>query len=596
MSPKQRVAALRREMKQHGVAAYFVPSTDPHQSEYVPHAWRRREWMSGFTGSAGDLLVTKKEALLWTDSRYFLQAERELRGSGIKLMRIGEKGIPTIEEHLTRKLAKGDLLGVDPRVVSHDRAAKLEKALRKAGAGLSTIDENLVDRIWEERPALSDLPAEPLSSRVTGESAAAKLRRLRKEMKEQKADAHVLTGLDAVAWLYNVRGRDVEFNPLVVSYGLVTDREAFWFVDPVKVPSAAAKKLGRAVKVRPYEEIAAALRKLAEKKAHVWVDGAAASRWVVDLLDGAELLLERSPVAAMKAKKNDAEIEGMRAAHVRDGVAMVRFLRWLEETVETGEITEVSAAERLEGFRSEGERYRGLSFPTISSSQPHGAVIHYKATPETDLSIEPETAYLVDSGAQYLDGTTDITRTVFLGRRPPKEIRETFTLVLKGHIALATAKFPAGTRGNQIDAFARKPLWETGRNYKHGTGHGVGAYLCVHEGPQSISPHHPAPVPLEPGNILSNEPGFYVDGSYGLRIENLILVVEEPKLSKKEATFLAFETLTLCPIDTRLVEPKLLDPAETKWLNDYHKRVVRELGRKLGREDRAWLKQACAPI
>jgi Xaa-Pro aminopeptidase len=596
MTVKRRVQALRDLMKEHRIAAYFVPTADAHQNEYVPECWKRREWLSGFTGSAGDVVVTMKEACLWTDARYFLQAAEELKGSGIRLQRHGEPGVPKIQDYLAAQLSKGDALGVDPRVVSHALSKAFTAALKSVGVVVKPIEENLVDRLWTGQPGPSRQPIQIHPKRFAGETVASKLRRLRKKMKDKKADAHVLTSLDSIAWLFNIRGQDVEFNPVVISYALVTAKEATLFINPEKVPPAARKRLGTGVTIRPYQEIVKALRALGKRNARVWVDGATASRWIVDLLDGADLIEERSSVVLMKAKKNAAEIAGMRQAQVQDGIAMVRFLRWLDETVATGEVTEMYAADCLEQLRCEGETYQGLSFRTISGYGPHGAIIHYSATPKTDLLLRTGGIYLIDSGGQYLDGTTDITRTVLLGRRATKQQKERFTRVLKGHIALATLAFPSGVSGIRIDVLARLPLWNVGLDYKHGTGHGVGAYLNVHEGPQSITPYRDTGAALEPGNILSNEPGFYEDGAYGMRTENLILVEEDPKLSKNGGKFLRFETLTLCPIDTRLVDVRLLDPAERKWLNDYHKRVNRTLGPHLGRADRAWLRKACAPV
>jgi Xaa-Pro aminopeptidase len=596
MNAKERLKALREQMRRRGVTAYYIPTTDPHQSEYVPDHWLRRGWFSGFTGSSGDVLVTMKEAGLWTDGRYFLQAAAELKGSGITLHKLGEPGVLRLVDYLPRVLDEGDALGVDPRVVSIKTAQEIRKALRPVGARLTTIDENLVDAIWTDRPAATADPVHLLPPRFAGESTASKLKRVRRAMAEQKVEAHVLTVLDTIAWLMNLRGRDVEFNPVAISYALVTSKEAFLFIDPRKVPAAIVKKLAPHVTVRPYEGLADALRELASRKARVWVDPAQSSLWIAGLLEGCPLVEEPTPIALMKSKKNATEIDGMRAAHVRDGVAVVRFLAWLEKAVPKGGVTEISAADVLGRFREHGEHFQGLSFRTISGYAGHGAIVHYSVTPKTDVPLRPEGIYLVDSGGQYLDGTTDITRTVLLGRQATKEQKDRFTRVLQGHIALARAKFPSGVRGVRLDTLARLPLWAAGMDYNHGTGHGVGAYLNVHEGPQSIAPRGENTAPLEPGNILSNEPGYYEEGAYGIRIESLILVVEAVGHSRNGKPFLGFETITMCPIETRLLEPKLLEPEERAWLNGYHKTVYKALSPHLSAPEKTWLKKACAAV
>lgn len=596
MSAKKKIEALRKLMKQHGLSAYLVPSTDPHQSEYVPECWQRRKWLSGFTGSAGDVLVTQKEAGLWTDGRYWLQAEKELRGSGIRLFKAGESKIPKLQEYAARNLKEGEVLGVDPQVVSYERCQDLEKQLKSTGAQLGTMETNLVDLIWEDRPSIPEKPVRALPMKFTGESVSSKLRRLRKAMKEKRAEAHVFTTLDAIAWLCNIRGQDVEFNPVTISYAIVTQKEASLFVSPDKISPSVARTLGSKVTIRPYDDFASAVRELASSKAVVWVDGSTVSRWVTDLLKGCNLITERTPLACMKSKKNPTEISGMREAHIKDGVAMARFLRWLEGAVGNGDLTEISVADRLAAFRAEGELFQGLSFRTISGYGGNGAIIHYSATPESDVPMKRAGIYLVDSGGQYLDGTTDITRTVLLGGKATREQKDRFTRVLQGHIGLARAKFPEGVSGIRLDTLARLPLWDANLDYNHGTGHGVGAFLNVHEGPQSISPGRDTGAALEPGNILSNEPGYYKAGAYGFRTESLILVVEDGKSADGDKKFLRFETLTMCPIDTRLVDVKLLDVSERKWLNDYHKTVYRTLSPRLESKDRAWLKKACAPI
>ncbi|MCB9466145.1 MAG: aminopeptidase P family N-terminal domain-containing protein [Candidatus Eisenbacteria bacterium] len=596
MKPKQRIAALREQLDRHGLDAYLVPSTDPHQSEYVPECWQRRQWISGFTGSAGEVVVTKKHAGLWTDGRYFLQAEDELRGSGMHLHRTGQPGVLSIEAMLGKTLPAGAKVGVDPQTLSIDRAASLETALGDYGLSLVFTPNNLVDAARGEDIQLPHGEAFALATKYSGESTSSKLRRLRKEMKEQRADAHVLSALDSVAWLFNIRGRDVTFNPVAIAYAIVTDKKATLYIDDAKVTPALRKALGSSVTLRAYGEFAPALAELGASGSVVWMDRKSASRWMLDLLGDAKRIEKTSPVVLMKAAKNGIEIEGMKRAHVRDGVAMVRFLRWVEEAAPDGGLTEISAADQLESFRAEGDLFQGLSFRTISGYAGHGAIIHYTVTPRTDVDIKAEGIYLLDSGGQYLDGTTDITRTILLGRRATKEQKERFTRVLKGHIAISRARFPKGTLAPALDVLARKALWDVDLDYNHGTGHGVGCFLNVHEGPRNIGTRPDGGYPLEAGNVLSNEPGYYKPGEYGIRIENLVLVVEDSVSKDNGKTYYRFEDLTVCPIDARLIDLKLLDPAEKKWVDTYHKHVKKTLSPFLEKEDREWLADACAPL
>ncbi len=595
MEIRERIEAVRELMRAKGIDAYLVPGTDPHQSEYLPDHWKRRDFVTGFTGSAGDAVITLDDAGLWTDGRYFLQAERQLRGTGVHLFRMGMPGVPSIQRFLVDRASEGDRVGVDPRVVSMQRASALEQALAERGARLKPIATNLVDRVWKSQPRLPRTPLRVQPTRFAGEGLAGKLKRVRAAMVDADVDALVVTALDAIMWTTNLRGRDVDFNPVAIAYLIVERDAATLFVDPVKVTPEVERHLGRRVAVRPYREAGAVLRELGRARRRVWVDGDGTSRWVVDRLRGASLHVAANPIAAMKARKNATEQEGMRAAHVRDGVAMVRFLRWLESEVRSGDVTELTAAATLEAIRAEGDHYQGPSFRTISGYAEHGAIIHYSVDESTDVVLQPRGIYLVDSGAQYTDGTTDITRTLCLGGRPTAAQKEQYTRVLMGHVELATARFPAGTRGLRLDTFARMHLWQAGLDYRHGTGHGVGAHLNVHEGPQSISPRCTGAA-LEAGNVLSNEPGYYEDGSHGIRIENLVLVVEDPEHSTAEQTWLRFDTLSLCPIDLRLVKPSLLSDAHRKWIDAYHRRVLRELSPHLGGNDRAWLKEKCRRI
>ncbi|MCY4452895.1 MAG: aminopeptidase P family protein [Immundisolibacterales bacterium] len=591
---RARLAGLRDAMREHGVAAYIVPSSDPHQSEYVPARWARREWMSGFTGSAGDLVVGLAGGGLWTDGRYHLQARQQLRGSGLKLFPVGEKDVPTIERHLAKTLPRESAVGVDPAVIGMRRARRIARALASDGVALKPIEENLVDAVRGPVPGRrSRARVVPLATQFAGETSASKLRRVRRAMRERGADALVVTTLDAIAWLFNVRGSDVAYNPVVIAYAVVTADEAVLHVDRAKIDAAAEAHLRRTARIEPYAAIRRTLRGLGRRKAVVWIDPDSTSLMCGRLLDGARPVFAPSPIARMKARKNDVELAGIRAAHRRDGAAMVRFLHWLSRAVPAGGVTEMGAAAALEGLRSEGEHFQGLSFPTIAGYAGHGAIIHYSVDEASDVPLRPEGLFLVDSGAHYLDGTTDITRTLLLGGRPTGPQRDCYTRVLKGHIAIATARFPAGTTGARLDTLARAALWQSGRDYAHGTGHGVGAYLNVHEGPQSIS-HRSTEVPLEPGNVQSNEPGYYEPGEFGIRIENLVEVVKDETVAPRD--FLRFETLTLCPIEKRLIEPELLSADERGWLDAYHARVLETLGPDLDRDDRTWLERACVPL
>ncbi len=595
MQTRDKLSALRRLMKSHRLDAYYVPSVDPHQSEYVPACWQRRGWLSGFTGSAGDLLVTARKAGLWTDSRYFLQAEAQLAGSGIDLMRMGTPGVPTLLEFAGRNLKRGQTLGVDPRVMSLSAADDFARALDERGIKLKYVARNLVDTLWTDRPAPSDAPVKLHGPRYSGESTARKLARLRAELKTAGAKAHVIGALDVIAWLFNVRSRDIEFTPVVIAYAVVTTRGATLYCDQDKVSPAVRRGLSSHVKIKSYDDAAADLRALAARKQPVLVDPVTTNQWVRGLLKGCELIEAASPVVAMKAVKNRVQRRGLRDCHVRDGAAMVKFLKWLETAVPAGGVTEISASDRLTAFRAEQPGYQDNSFGPISGYAGHGAIVHYSATPETDAGLKPRGVYLIDSGGQYLDGTTDITRTVALGP-VPKRARTMFTLVLKGNINLTRTPFPAGMSGQRLEILARQALMLHGRNYGHGTGHGVGHYLGVHEGPMSVSPRDTANVPLEPGHFLSIEPGHYEPGKYGIRIENLCLVMPDEKLSTDEMPWYKWEPVTMCPIDLNMVEKSLLSSEEKAWLNDYHRTVYKKVAPLLDKSHRSWLKKATRSI
>ncbi|MEM7253838.1 MAG: aminopeptidase P family protein [Pseudomonadota bacterium] len=596
MNSADKVAALRRQMKTAGVSAYYVPSSDPHQSEYVPSCWQRRQWVSGFTGSAGDVLIGLKKAGLWTDGRYFIQAEEQLAGSGIDLFRMGDSGVPTLDQHITQSFTKRDTLGVDPSVVPIKRLAQLESAVAAAGASIKMLSGNLVDAIWNDRPPVSDQPVMSLPVKFAGESVSQKLKRVRASLAERGTNALVVSTLDSIAWLFNIRGADVSYNPVAIAYAIVDTQGASLFIDDAKLAAKTIRGFGKSVSVHPYDALGKALHRLGTKGERVWIDSDTLNAWARGQLEGAQLTEAPNPIERMKARKNATELTGIRNAHVRDGVAVSRFLRWLDEEVSGGEVTEISAADQLESFRREGDNFRGLSFPTISGYAHHGAIIHYSVDEASNIRLRPKGLYLVDSGAQYLDGTTDITRTVLLGGRATKHQKSCFTRVLKGHIALATSRFPAGASGARLDSFARRALWDVGLDYGHGTGHGVGAFLNVHEGPQSISHGRGLAFALEVGNVQSNEPGYYEPGQFGIRTENLIEVVRDDKLSAGGREFLRFDTLTLAPIDRRLIDIKLLNQEELSWVDEYHQRVRRTLSKHLGAADRRWLREATAPL
>jgi Xaa-Pro aminopeptidase len=596
MHTEQKLNRLRALMKKAGVQAYVVLSTDPHTSEYVPDCWQRRRWISGFTGSAGDVIVTTTAAAFWTDSRYFLQAANELSGSGILLMKQGETGTPDMAKWLSSKLRKGAKVGVDPAIMSHGQYMDLRAALAERGLRLVSIRKNLVDALWTDQPPMPVDTIQIHPVKYAGERFQAKLKKLRAAMADMDTKAHIITTLDSIAWLFNIRGTDVAYNPLAIAYAIVTDRQAILYTAPAKVTPKLIRAFGKQVQIRPYGEFRKGLKRLAERRQRIWVDSATVNQWVVDTLGTkANLLKKDSPIAMMKACKNPIELQGAHNAHLRDGVAMVNFLCWLEHVMKKGAVTEISAAEKLEEFRAKQDLFRGLSFETISGYAAHGAIVHYASSPETNVQLKPKGIYLIDSGAQYLDGTTDVTRTICLGTPTPEQ-KDRYTRVLKGHLALAMTRFPEGTTGAQVDTFARKALWDAGLDYGHGTGHGVGSYMGVHEGPQRVSPNRAVNIPLKPGMIISNEPGFYKSGSYGLRVENLMFVTNDKPASKRGRTFYRLQPLTLIPIDTNLIETGLMTDEEITYFNGYHAEVRKRLLPFLDRKTAAWLKRATRPI
>ena len=588
----ERLARLRREMAQRGMDGYVVVTDDFHGSEYVGDYFKARAYLSGFTGSAGTLVVLPDRAALWTDGRYFLQAAEQLAGSTIELMRMGQPGVPAIGAFLAQHLPEGGVLGFDGRTVSSSFAGTLEKALeakhiRFAGG------EDLVDAVWPDRPALSDRPVWELTG--CGLSREEKLAKLREKMAAADAACLLLTSLTEIAWTLNLRGGDVACTPVFLSFLLIGREDAQLCIQPQAVPADIVEKLTACgVTLRPYGSIYDILRAL-PAGTRVMADSATANYRIMESLSHAEVLDQPSPAVLMKACKTQEETDGFRAAHIKDGAALCRFLYWLKTRIGEEPMTELSAAARLAAFRAEQPDFLDLSFDTIAGYGPHGAIVHYDPTPETDVPLHPEGLLLVDSGAHYRQGTTDVTRTIALGPVTEEEKRM-FTLVLKGHLALGAARFPHGASGENLDVLARLPLWELGMDYNHGTGHGVGYILSVHEGPQSFRPRSAdgRRITLEEGMVISNEPGYYAAGKFGIRHENLVLVRTGDKTEFGQ--FMYLEPLTMVPFDRDAIDVSLLTESELALLNDYHKLVYDTVSPLLGAEEQAWLAQATAPL
>ncbi|MDT8760482.1 aminopeptidase P family protein [Sphingomonas psychrotolerans] len=591
-----RLQALREQLKRDRLDGFVVPLTDEHMSEYVGAYAQRLAWLTGFQGSAGSAVVLSSEAAIFTDGRYTLQVRQQVSPDHWQYVSVpGTSMAAWLGEHAP----DGGRIGYDPWLHTRAWVEEARKALAEKGAELVPVDTNPVDAVWPDRPAPSDATLSVQDDAAAGRSSAAKRAEIAEWLSARKADAVVLSALDSIAWAFNIRGNDVSHTPVALAYAIVNaDGTADLFVAPEKITDAVRQHLGNAIRVHDRAAFAPALKTFAGKR--VAADPERAVAAIFDSLDtgGAKVLSLRDPVVLAKALKNRAEIAGHKAAQARDGAALVRFLKWFEETAPAGGLTEMSAAEKLREFRDATGALKDLSFDTISATGPNGAIPHYKVTDESSLPIEQGQLYLVDSGGQYADGTTDVTRVMPVGE-PTAEMKDRFTRVLKGHIGIATAIFPDGTTGAQLDSFARAPLWEVGLDFGHGTGHGVGAYLSVHEGPQRIAqPFYPGGQSLEPlraGMFLSNEPGYYKAGEYGIRIENLVLIVEA-EIAGAEQPMLAFETLTFAPIERRLIEPSLLTAKELQWVNSYHARVLSVVGPQLGEEERQWLEAKTAPI
>ena len=587
----QRIESLRCWMAAKGVKAFIIPSADPHLSEYVSSHWHSREWISGFTGSAGTVVITDRKAGLWTDSRYFLQATQQIEGSELVLFKEMLPDTPSIPAFLMSELQAGEAVGIDGRLFSADAVEAMKKALSSRDIELRSLPDPM-EELWQGRPSQSMAPAFIHALPYAGRTCADKLADIRSRMSDKEADFLLLSALDEVAWTLNLRGTDVHCNPVVTGYLLVSAEETHFFIAPEKVTSEVADYLSQnGVSLHAYEEIMPFISHLHD--AAVWMDTSKTNYAVCAALpDTCRIVKEASPVALLKAVRNEQEIKGIRMAMQRDGVALVKFQKWLEEAVPKGGETELSITQKLHEFRAAQPLFQGDSFDTIAGYGEHGAIVHYEATPETDVELKPKGFLLIDSGAQYLDGTTDITRTIALGDLTEEE-KTDYTLILKGHIDLAMAVFPEGTRGAQLDVLARMPIWQHRMNYLHGTGHGVGHFLNVHEGPQSIRMNE-NPVVLLPGMLTSNEPGLYKAGKHGIRIENLVLTVKAGE--GMFGGYLKFETVTLCPICKKGILKELLEEKEISWLNEYHERVYEELSPSLDAEEQSWLRQACEAI
>ena len=582
-----RIKGLRNLMKERGIKAYIIPTYDPHQSEYIADHYKTRVWISGFTGSAGTVVVTEDEAILWTDGRYFIQAEKELEGSEIQLYKMGIPGFPTYMEWLRDNLNDGDSLGVDGKIFPQEDVKRLEKEIGQKD--IQFIDEyDLVGELWTDRPSKPKGKAFVHDVKYAGKTAREKIEEVREEMAKKGADYFLLGSLDDIAWLYNIRGRDIACNPVVISYALISKDEAWWFVDGDKLDDEVKSHLEEnGIAIDEYDRVIDYVKDI-KKGSKVFLDPARINRWLYKgIPEECEIVEGTNITSQLKGIKNSTEIENQKNAYIKDGVALVKFLYWLDNNVGKINITEVSAAEKLEEFRKEQEGFIEPSFDTIAAYKENAAMMHYKAEEgKSNYDLKKEGMFLIDSGGQYLDGTTDITRTIVLGDITQEEKRD-FTLTLKGHINLIGARFLYGATGSNLDVLARYPLWQEGIDYKSGTGHGIGFLLNVHEGPHRISPI-PNNVRLEKGMVVTIEPGVYRAGKYGIRIENVAVVVED--IETDSGQFMKFETISYCPIALEAVDVEMLTDKERKWLNDYHKEVYEKLSPFLNEEEKEWLK------
>ena len=589
---KERIARLREELRREHLSAFIFSTSDPHNSEYTADHWKGREWISGFTGSAGIAVVTLKSAALWTDSRYFIQAEEQLRGTEFQLMKLKVEGTPTMAEWLGKELQDAEVkdVGIDGMVNTANSVKGLIRDLRAQGGITLRTNFDPLQRIWQERPAISENPVVIQPLEYAGETTHEKLARIRQALREQHADGMLMTALDDIAWTLNLRGSDVHCSPVFVSYLLISTTEVTLYINKVKLtPDVVSYLHAEGVGVKSYEEVRQGLKDYFEY--NILLDGDTVNYTLYKSVER-EIVDAPSPVIRMKAVKNEREIAGFKSAMLKDGIAMVKFLKWLKPAVEAGGQTEMSVERKLTALKSEQPLFRGLSFDTIVGYEEHGAIVHYEATPETDAVLQPKGLLLIDSGTQYQDGTTDVTRTIALGPLTEEQMR-VYTLVLKGHIDLQLLRFPEGACGTQFDAVARQPLWQAGLNFLHGTGHGVGCYLNCHEGPHQIRMEW-VPARLQAGMTVTDEPGVYLEGRFGVRIENTLLVA--PYMETEFGKFLQFEPLTLCPIDKTPIVFEMMTPEEIEWLNAYHQHVFDTLSPYLSDEENRWLRRVTAPF
>ena len=588
---EQRLASLRKVMFDNQIAAYIVPGTDPHAGEYIADYWKEREWISGFDGSVGTAVVTLEKAGVWVDSRYYLQAEDQLKGTGFDVMKVGLPETPEILPWIINVLKSGDSVGVNPQMFSMNAFVDMQKLLNSYQLELVSVD--LIQKVWNDRPALPTNPLFIYGTEFAGKSCKEKLGLLRSEMTKSNADVFVMSTLDDIAWLFNIRGSDVTYNPVVIAYAIIDNQSASIYVSPEKLTvELIAYFVAEDIRIRDYSDIYNDLNVLSSTQ-KVLVDGAKINQSLLEAISlDCQKINQMSPVTKLKSIKNEVEVNGMRKAMIKDGVALTQFFIWLENNINSGKLTELSIAQKLYDFRKQQGNFYGESFGTIAGYAGHGAIVHYKADEKSNATIKADNILLLDSGGQFLEGTTDITRTIALGK-PTAQQKTDYTLVLKGHIGIATAVFPVGTRGSQLDILARKAMWDRGINYGHGTGHGVGHFLNVHEGPQNIRMDE-NPMTLQPGIFLSNEPGLYRPNEYGIRIENLIHV-EYDQLTEF-GQFLRFETLTLFPIDVKLIDINLMTFGEIQWLNAYHVNVYQRLSPYLTKDEEIWLKDKTKAI
>ncbi|MGA3600154.1 aminopeptidase P family protein [Lysinibacillus agricola] len=592
MNIRDRVEKLRQLMKENQMDAYIVPSFDAHQSEYVAEHWKCRQWISGFTGSAGTVVITLEDAGLWTDGRYYIQAERQLESSGIRLFRMMDPGVPSYTEWLADVLKEESNVGFDGNVFSIDMVKKMEKDLKAKGIELK-MDKDLIGDLWKDRPEIPKGPIFTHDVKYAGKSRVEKLNEVREEMKNKGANYYILTSLDDIAWLLNIRGADVLNNPIAIANVIVAEHKCYLFIDSCKVSPLIKLELeAEGIELKASAEIQTLLGNLSNGDA-VILDTNKTNIRLYNAINSSTKKIESPNITTnLKAIKNEVEIKNLKWCEIKDGLAMVKFIKWLKNSVDKTEISEIIAEERLEDFRREQEGFVGPSFDTIAGYKEHAAMMHYKANKETQYTLKNEGLFLIDSGGQYYDGTTDITRTIVLGRLSDEQKRD-FTLVLKGFIALSSVKYLYGATGSNLDVLARQPIWQYGLDYKCGTGHGVGFFLNVHEGPQSIRNDHNNVI-LEKGMIITNEPGIYLEGKYGIRIENMMLVVEDEKTEFGQ--FMKFEAITYCPIDLAGINKEMLTESEKQWLNNYHQEVYTKLGPYLNEEERAWLKEETREI